>query len=144
MGTIIDLENIRINQRAKDWKEAIRVAGEPLVQCDSIDAKYIEQMIESVETLGPYIVIMPGFALAHAAPGNTVKKSDVSIATFTDNIDFHTDNDPVRVVLCLACVDKTSHLDKMKNLATRLMSDGIVEQMYECTSAEELYTLING
>ena len=34
----------------------------------------MEKMIQSVKELGPYIVIMPGFALAHAAPCEDVGK----------------------------------------------------------------------
>ena len=82
MSTGIKLQNIQIGLEAKDWKEAIRIASEPLIKCDSIEEPYVENMINSVETLGPYIVIMPQFALAHAAPCEYVKKSDISIANF--------------------------------------------------------------
>ena len=98
-------------------------------------------MINSVETLGPYIVIMPQFALAHAAPCEYVKKSDVSIATFKNDIEFHCDNDPVRIVMCLACTDKTSHIEMLQSIATTLMDEGIVAKMIACTSEEELYSL---
>ena len=73
MSTGIKLQNIQIGLEAKDWKEAIRIASVPLVKCGSIEEPYVENMISSVETLGPYIVIMPQFALAHAAPCEYVK-----------------------------------------------------------------------
>ena len=98
-------------------------------------------MISSVETLGPYIVIMPQFALAHAAPCEYVKKSDISIATFKNDIEFHCDNDPVRIVMCLACTDKTSHIEMLQSVATILMDEEIVAKMVACTSKEELYSL---
>ena len=86
MSTGINLQNIQIGLEAKDWKEAIRIASVPLVKFGSIEEPYVENMISSVETLGPYIVIMPQFALAHAAPCEYVKKSDISIATFKNDI----------------------------------------------------------
>lgn len=143
MEKIIDIENILINQNASSWEEAIEVAATPLVNCGSIKKEYILQMIESVKTLGPYIVIMPSFALAHAAPSSAVNKSDISIATFSNGINFHTENDPVKIVLCLACTDKTSHLDKMQKLATVLMDETIIDKICECKDANSLYELIN-
>ena len=141
MSTGIKLQNIQIGLEAKDWKEAIRIASEPLIKCDSIEEPYVENMINSVETLGPYIVIMPQFALAHAAPCEYVKKSDISIATFKNDIEFHCDNDPVRIVMCLACTDKTSHIEMLQSVATTLMDEEIVAKMVACTSEEELYSL---
>lgn len=143
MEKIIEKDNILINQIATSWEEAIRITGAPLVKCGSIKEEYINQMIESVNTLGPYIVIMPAFALAHAAPSSLVNKSDISIATFKEGITFHTENDPVRVVLCLACTDKTSHLSKMQKLAMILMDDSIIEKMCNCEDKESLYALLN-
>lgn len=141
MDKIIDIKNIKVNQIAENWKEAIQIAGSSLVECGSIEKKYIDQMIESVETLGPYIVIMPYFALAHAAPGESVISSDISIATFKNDIYFHTENDPVRIVLCLACIDKTSHMRKMQKLAKILMDETIISKICNCKDEKELFDL---
>lgn len=141
MSTGISLDNIQIGLEAKDWKEAIVLASNPLIVHGSIDKKYVSNMIESVETLGPYIVIMPKFALAHAAPCESVKKTDISIATFSNDILFHCDHDPVRIVMCLACIDKTSHIEKLQSIATTLMDEDIVDKMIACKSKEELFTL---
>lgn len=143
MDKIIDINNIQINKKAADWEEAIKIAGAPLVECGSIKAEYITQMIESVKTFGPYIVIMPLFALAHAAPSDSVIKNDISIATFTNDIVFYTENDPVKIVLCLACVDKTSHLSKMQKLATLLMDDTMIDKICDCKDKQSLYDLLN-
>lgn len=143
MDKIIDMDNIQINKKATDWENAIKIAGAPLVNCGSIKEEYITQMIDSVKTLGPYIVIMPYFALAHAAPSNSVIKSDISIATFSDGINFNTENDPVKIVLCLACVDKTSHLSKMQRLATLLMDETMIDKICDCKDKQSLYDLLN-
>lgn len=143
MSESIRLENIKVNQQASDWEDAIRVAGSCLVECGSITSQYIDNMIESVHNLGPYIVIMPHFALAHAAPCDAVKQSDMSIVTFKEGIDFHTENDPVKVVMCLACTDKQSHIERLQGIAMKLMSDDIVEKMCACENANDLYALLN-
>lgn len=141
MSTGIELEKIQIDLEAKDWKDAIRLAAKPLIDQKSIDSQYVENMVESVENLGPYIVIMPQFALAHAAPCEHVKKTDVSIATFKNDILFHCDHDPVRIVMCLACTDKTSHIEMLQHIATTLMDEDIVKKMIACKNREDLFSL---
>ena len=100
-------------------------------------------MIASVVELGPYIVLMPGFALAHAAPGADVHTSDLSVALFDDEVRFGSDNDPVRVVMCLACVDRESHIARLQAVAEKLLDDTFVGRMIACASDRELYELVN-
>ena len=81
MDKILNESHIRIKEKAADWEEAVRKAGAVLVEEGSIRPAYVEKMIQSVKELGPYIVIMPGFALAHAAPCEDVVKSDMALIT---------------------------------------------------------------
>lgn len=143
MSDSIRLENIRINQKAADWEEAIRISGNLLVECGSVTSEYVENMIQNVHEMGPYIVLMPQFALAHAAPCAAVKKSDMSIITLQEEVDFHSDNDPVKIVMCLACTDQQAHIERLQSIAVKLMMDDIIGQICACQSAEELYHLLN-
>ena len=143
MSELIRLENIKTNVEARDWKDAIRKAGLLLEQCGSISNEYIENMIKSVETLGPYIVLMPGFALGHAEPSPAVNKTDLSLITLTSPVEFGSINDPVSVVMCLACVDKQSHMEGIQKVAIKLMEDNAIENILNCKTNEELYEYIN-
>lgn len=143
MEEIIRLENIEIDIEATDWQDAIRKAGSLLEKAGSIKNAYIENMIESVKTLGPYIVLMPGFALGHSEPCPEVIKSDLSLITLKNPVDFGSINDPVKVVMCLACTDKQSHMEGIQKVAMKLMQDNAIENMLSCGSKEELYKFIN-
>lgn len=46
----------------------MRTAGDLLVSTDVSTDTYTEEMLRNVEENGPYIVIAPGFAFAHARP----------------------------------------------------------------------------
>ena len=63
----IALNNIRCKVTVKDWKDSIQQVGELLILDQTITDEYISAMIDSVNTYGPYMVLMPGFALVHAA-----------------------------------------------------------------------------
>lgn len=143
MEELISRENIAVSASAKDWEEAIRQAGGLLAKSGKISPRYIDSMVASVKELGPYIVLLPGFALAHAAPSADVRATSMSLMTLKTPVNFGSANDPVSVVMCLACVDKTSHMQKLQLIAEKLMTPGAVGQMKGCRSVEELYRYIN-
>ncbi|OQB25603.1 MAG: Ascorbate-specific phosphotransferase enzyme IIA component [Firmicutes bacterium ADurb.Bin182] len=143
MNNIIEDRNVAVNISAKDWREAIREAGALLVQSGCIDLAYIERMINAVEELGPYMVILPGLALAHAAPGPDVYKDAISLATLREPVKFNSaENDPVRVVLCLSCKDRESHIASLRRVATLLMEEDMVERLANAKTKEEILNLL--
>lgn len=141
MRNMLDRDHIRIRVKAADWEEAIRRAGSILAEMGSIQPSYIESMIQSVRDLGPYIVILPGLALAHAAPGDAVKKSDISLITLDTPVNFGSPNDPVSVVLCLACTDSSSHLEHLSRIAEILMEEHRIEEIAAASDASEITCL---
>lgn len=131
-------------KKAADWEEAVRKAGAVLVEEGSIRPAYVEKMIQSVKELGPYIVIMPGFALAHAAPCEDVVKSDMALITLDTPVEFGSPNDPVSVLLCLGCTDSTSHLDTLSRVAETLLAEERIDMIAKADSVEEVVRIMAG
>ena len=143
MSSLIAEENILIHGRAADWREAVRLAGGLLVASHCITTQYVEDMIQAVVDMGPYMVILPGFALAHAAPSPSVLKNGMSLVTLETPVEFGAkENDPVRVVLCISCVDRGAHMDALKRVATMLMEDGMVDRIAAASTKEALLQLM--
>ena len=142
MASIIAKENMRAGVQAADWKEAIRQAGAVLEEAGSITNEYTESMIRAVEELGPYIVIMPGFAIAHAAPAPCVKKEDLALITLAEPVSFGSPNDPVNLILCVACIDRESHVRALQAVAEVLCIDGIMDRLANATSVDELEQIL--
>jgi mannitol operon transcriptional antiterminator len=67
-------KTIKLNARAGNWEEAIRIGGELLVKNDFVEERYVEAMVSNVREMGPYIVIAPGVAMPHARPEDGVKE----------------------------------------------------------------------
>ncbi|MDD5800835.1 MAG: PTS sugar transporter subunit IIA [Solobacterium sp.] len=144
MEEIIEKSDIQVGLHASDYREAILQASSPLIEEGKITKRYAEMMIESLETLGPYIVLMPGFALAHSAPCEEVKENCLSIAIFDEGIDFKSDKGLVRVVMVLASTDGESHVEKLSKIASKLMNDDyFITKLVDCTDKEEVYNLLN-
>lgn len=144
MEEIIAEDGIQVGCTADSWEETIRIAAQPLRARGSIEPSYVQRMIDAVNTLGPYIVMIPGLAMAHAAPGPDVLVSDLSLAKFDRPVDFGSDKGPVEIVMCLACKDREAHIARLSRIAEKLMDDSFLGRMLTCTTTTGLYELING
>ena len=114
-------ESVLLNRSAGSWREAIALAGAGLVSAGVATEAYTQAMIDVVETNGPYIVIAPGFALAHARPSAEVLRWGMSLLTLAEPVHFGAGaNDPVSVVVGLAAVDKDQHLEALALLGEKL------------------------
>ncbi|WP_017536816.1 MULTISPECIES: PTS sugar transporter subunit IIA [Nocardiopsis] len=123
LSTLLPVEAIVTGIAAEDWRAAIRAAGELLVAGGAVTADYTEQMQAAVEEYGPYIVIAPGLALAHARPGEAVLRTGMSWAHLARPVPFgHPQNDPVELVIGLAAVDHDGHSGALSRLA-RMLGD---------------------
>lgn len=144
MEDLIKKDNIDINVSAIDWKDAVRKAGNILVDSGDIKEEYIDNMIKAVQDLGPYMVLTKGFALAHAAPCEAINNTAISLISLREPVNFGSNNDPVKIVMCLACKDNSSHMEYIQKVATILMQEGTMDKLMNSTTIDELYLVING
>ena len=118
LSDLISPSAILLDADAADWREAIRVSGDLLVSVDATDPAYTEAMIRTVEEHGPYIVIAPGFALAHSRPDESVHRTGMSFVRLAEPIAFgNAANDPVTLVMALAAADSSAHREALAALA---------------------------
>jgi ascorbate PTS system EIIA or EIIAB component len=134
----------RARRAADGWREAIRVACEPLVEQGAAEARYPDRCIEMVDEHGPYIVLAPGIALAHARPEDGVLKLGVSAVTLAEPVTFgHEDNDPVDLVFAFGSPDRDQHVGLLSKLATALL-DGLADRLRAAEDDEDAQTAVDG
>lgn len=112
---LISEERIQIIPSCEDWKAAIRIAAQPLLEDGSIEASYIDQMIQSIKDNGPYIVLAERFALPHASNVGGVNHLAMSFLIVEQEVDLL--GKPVNVFAVLAPIDSTTHLKALASLA---------------------------
>lgn len=118
LSELLSPSAILLDADAADWREAIRRSGELLVSTGATDPAYTEAMIRTVEEHGPYIVIAPGFALAHSRPDESVHRTGMSFVRLAEPIAFgNAANDPVTLVMALAAADSSAHREALAALA---------------------------
>lgn len=143
LSRLLPQSAIRIGAAAADWRAAVRVSGEALVAGGATEPAYTDEMIRTVEQLGPYIVIAPGIALAHSRPSPAVRQAGMSLVTLATPVPFgHKTNDPVRLVVGLAAPDDEGHVVALATLAEFLSDEDRRERLIEAGSAGEVRDLI--
>lgn len=63
---LIAVDNIQIMDSCNSWQETIEIAATPLVESKKIEHRYVIAMIDAVNQLGTYMVLLPETAFVHA------------------------------------------------------------------------------
>ena len=134
---------IELGAVAVDWRAAVRVAGDVLARAGIATPAYADEMIRMIEEHGPYVVIAPGLALAHARPGPAVLSDGLAIVTLASPVDFgHPHNDPVSVVLGLAIATADEHLAAVAELANVFNDSTAITDLAAATTVEEIQRIM--
>ncbi|HLR18850.1 MAG TPA: PTS sugar transporter subunit IIA [Staphylococcus sp.] len=141
---ILSSDKVQILDQVDNWKQAIELASQPLLNQGYFKQNYIKAMIASVEQLGPYIVIAPEIAIAHARPNDDVKKIGLSLLKLNNHINFSEEGHHASLVFVLSAVDNEGHLEILRNLATILGNQDTVNQLLKATEVEEIINIIQG
>lgn len=145
IGELLHDDAIRLDAPATDWRDAIRIAGELLEARGAITGDYTRAMIASVEENGPYIVISPGFAFAHARPSEAVHRTEISWVRLAGPVAFgHADNDPVSLVVALAAADAKAHTRAMAQLAKIIGSPDARRALDAAATVADVRAIIDG
>jgi ascorbate PTS system EIIA or EIIAB component len=134
---------IELQADAADWRAAVLTAGEVLVRTGAATAAYGQEMVRMIEEHGPYVVIAPGLALAHARPGPAVLADGLAIVTLATPVNFgHPHNDPVSVVLGLAIATADEHLAAVAQIANVFNDSGAIRDLAAATSTDDVLTIM--
>lgn len=143
LSDVLKKEYIKLNAECKDWIEAIKTAGQVLIDNNVVTEEYVEEAIKGVKELGPYIVITKGVALPHATNKIGVNKTGIALLTLKNPVEFgNVDNDPVYYVFMLATTDMDSHLAALSNLSDLLAKQEFFEVMKNAKDAQSVIDYI--
>ncbi len=143
LSDLIRKETIALGLEVNDWQDAVRKAGQLLIDDGSITEEYIDGAIENVKELGPYIVITKGIALPHATNKVGVNRTAMSLITLKNPVNFgNKNNDPVDTVFMLATTDSTSHLGALQDLSEFLGDEEFLNILRHDTTIEKILAFI--
>jgi PTS system mannitol-specific IIA component len=140
MSDVLTLSLIRVPGTARSKDDAIREAGEMLVEAGAVTPAYIDSMFErerSVSTyMGNYLAIPHGTNESK----ESIKRSALSVIRYDQPIDW--DGNEVRFALGIAGY-QGGHMDILSRVAIVFSDTDEVDKLLAAGSAEEIYDLLN-
>ena len=120
--------------------DAIRLAGEKLVEHDFITPEYVESMIEKEKTDVTYIG--NGIAIPHGKleAKQYVKKSGIVVLHFRNGIMY--DTEKAHIVIGIAAT-KDDHIDMLTEIAIKLSDEDVVKKLVMSGTLDDFITEFN-
>ena len=138
---ILSSENVLLNETAATKEEAIRMAGQILVDNGYVDESYLEQMQErekiTTTYMGNSVAIPHGTEDAKKA----VKHSGLSIVQLREGVDFG-DGNIAKIIIGIAGKDN-EHLEILSQIAIVCSEEENVEELIQADSKETLISMFN-
>ena len=139
---ILVAENILLNQQVATKEEAIRLAGQILVDKGYVESVYIEKMLEREEMtstfMGNFVAIPHGTDDAK----KEVKETGITIIQVPDGVDFG-DGNIVKLIFGIAGKGD-DHLDILSNIAITVSEIENVEKIVNATSPMDVLSFFEG
>ena len=142
LSNLLSERNIRLNSQAKDWQEAIRIAGNLLVENRSVTNDYVEDMIEAVNKNGSYMVVAEVIALPHARVTESVLKTDMSLIRLVEPVIFP-GNKSVKIIFPFSSVDQNEHIEALSELVTLIEDYDLIKIIEETNDPKQLMEFIS-
>ncbi|MCV9877516.1 PTS sugar transporter subunit IIA [Brenneria izbisi] len=144
LNTLLTPAVIQIVPACEDWREAIALSCQPLLDNGAINPSYVDAIYRSHDAIGPYYVVGPGIAMPHARPEEGVNKLAVSLTLIREGVVFHSaGNDPVYLLIVLAATDSNSHIDIISQLAQLFDTPEDVAALRRATTVEQILSVIS-
>lgn len=143
-NTIFDLlpENrIILKGKAKNWEEAIKEAGNLLLEDECIEKDYIDEMIKIVKEFGSYILFVPQVIFPHAKAKSKVKKTGFSLVVYEEGIEF-LDNHRINIVICFCSKNGREHLDSLVDIVENFEENSLLKNIKKSKTAKDILKYI--
>ena len=140
MSDILTLSQIKVPGTAASKDDAIREAGQILVEAGAVTPDYIDAMFEREKSVSTY---MGNFlAIPHGTneAKDSIKKSALSVIRYDKPIDW--DGNEVRFAVGIAGVNN-GHLEILSKIAVVFADMDEVDKLIAAESAEEVYDLLH-
>ncbi|UDN34740.1 PTS sugar transporter subunit IIA [Proteus sp. NMG38-2] len=144
LKTLLTPDVVQVVPSVSDWREAVKVACQPLVDKGCVEPRYIDAIYKSHEKIGPYYVLGPGIAMPHARPEDGVNQLSLALTIVEQGVEFGADeNDPVKLLIVLAATDNDSHINAIMKLVELFDNDKDIQTLFNAKSKADVLAVIN-
>lgn len=139
---LLDISRIQIVSETCIWQKSIRIAGQCLIDNNSIEPKYLDSIISQLQYYGPYMFLTDSVILAHAKPEDGVNTLDISLTVFKEPVIFSKER-KARIIIMLAAEDQEKHLKILQDILELVSNMSKLDLLIKCNSPKEVLAVVN-
>lgn len=138
---ILTEESVCLNGTATEKEDAIREAGEILVNMNCVGSEYIESMLQREHDFSTYLG--NGAAIAHGTVwGRTrIRKTGVALVRYPDGIPFG--EETATMVFAAAGVGD-DHMDLVQQICVAIQNETVIKALHEAETYDEVHEALKG
>ena len=134
--------SIALTKEELQFEAAVSKAVELLVQDGRATSAYVTEVLQSLKDLGPYFVVAPGIAIAHARPSQSVLEVGFALLHSSIGVKSGSQNDPVHLLFAFCSPDADSHIDLLGQFAESISVPGKVEHLKNASAESVIRSLL--
>jgi mannitol/fructose-specific phosphotransferase system IIA component len=137
---LLSIEAVRLGRAAADKSDAIRQAGQALLDVGAVEPAYLESMQERERSITTYIG--EGVAIPHGTDAGRalVRRTALSFVQFPDGVEW---NDGERAMLCIGiAASGNEHTGVLAALARVLLDSDKAEALRTAKSPDDVLRLL--
>ena len=134
--------SIALSTEQLEFEAAVSQAVELLVQDGRATSTYVTEVLQSLQDLGPYFVVAPGIAIAHARPSQSVLEVGFALLHSSLGVESGSHNDPVHLLFAFCSPDADSHIDLLGQFAESISVPGKVELLKNASAESVIRSLL--
>ena len=116
------------------FADAVSQSVSLLVASGKAQLSYVDEVLESLKTLGPYFVIAPGLALAHAKPSDSVLAPGMALLKLAQPVISGSANDPVSLVFSMCSPNASEHMEMLGDFGQLMSTDQLMNNLLNASA----------
>lgn len=138
----IQRENIHLGLKATNKEEAIRFAGNKLVELGYAEPEYVDAMFEREALVSTYLG--ESIAVPHGTveAKDRVKKTGIVICQYPSGIQFTDDHDDIAKLVIGIAAKNDEHIQVITTITNALDEPDAIETLTSTTDIEEILTIL--
>ncbi|WP_158587643.1 BglG family transcription antiterminator [Neobacillus notoginsengisoli] len=142
LTNLLPLQSISLQLPETNWESAIRYGNRLLRERGLTGPQYEDKMVQMIQSQKHHFIIQDGVAFPHASVVDGVWKTGFSLLTFREPIPFGPGQEPIWLIITLAAIDKTQHVQALSTLLDVFNDDSFMNMLRKTKNAEEVWNFI--
>ena len=134
---VLSKDNVVTAKSVETWQDALYLAAQPLIEINTIEESYVEEIIKATNRYGAYMVIEGGFMIAHASYEVGVNDLVLSFLKLEKPVEIK--DTFINKIFVLSPVDQKKHLGIMRELFKVFTDSNLQKDLDKYNTVKEIY-----